>query len=292
MRCMNCGTENQSGNRFCFHCGAPLAGADSGAYPPPTVGAEEFGETVPIGYNPVGPADDNETTPIIYNEPTPNGYNEPVPSGTGSYTPPPFDPTVSSPTVQLDDPNQPYRPEPIDDQGGGIESEKGGKKGGFKWPILVVTLLVIGAGFLGWRMLSEKISKDRLNDEIVNINILYDEVQDELDSGELKKVQDGDVYYHYDQNGDLRFVYVKPGADGLSYERTFYYYNDKPFFAYYEDDVSHSLYFKDDELIRWHYCEDKDVPADSVNYDQQHRDESYQDMESTVLAEAYSYLNH
>lgn len=163
----------------------------------------------------------------------------------------------------------------------------------FKWQYLVIALLVLGVGFLIYRLvLGNKLSPSALNDEIVNINILYDEVQAELNAGELQKVEEDGVIYHYDDLGALRFVYVKPGTGGLDYERTFYYHNDKLFFAYYEENDSHSLYFKDDELIRWRYCADKSNPSAREDFDQQHREQSYQDMESTVLTEAYSYLNH
>ena len=163
----------------------------------------------------------------------------------------------------------------------------------FKWQYLVIALLVLGVGFLVYRLvLGNKLSPSALNDEIVNINILYDEVQAELQSGELQKVEEDGVIYHYDEYGNLRFVYAKPGAGGLGYERTFYYNNGKLFFAYYEEVASHSLYFKDDELIRWRYCADKSNPSAREDFDQQRRDQSYREMESTVLTEAYSYLNH
>lgn len=165
--------------------------------------------------------------------------------------------------------------------GGGNDGGKGRSKtgGGFKWQYLVIALLVIGVGFLIYRLvMGNKLSPSALNDEIVNINTLYDQVQDELNAGELQKVGEDGVIYHYDSYGNLRFVYVKPGTGGLGYERTFYYSNDQLFFAYYVETESHSLYFKDGELLRWRYCADKNNPSAREDFDQQHRDESYQEM--------------
>lgn len=35
IRCPQCGTENEPGNRFCFNCGTPLVADGAAAVPPP-----------------------------------------------------------------------------------------------------------------------------------------------------------------------------------------------------------------------------------------------------------------
>ena len=158
----------------------------------------------------------------------------------------------------------------------------------FKWQYAVIALLLIAVGFLVYRIVSG--NRVNVDPQIEQINVLYADVQNALNANELEKIERDGVYYHFDEAGDLRLIYAPAGARGLAYSRMIYYYNDQPFFAYYELDDSHSLYIDNGELIRWRYCPDKNDAANGTNLDMERDNDDFLSMEAQVLNEAYSYL--
>lgn len=161
----------------------------------------------------------------------------------------------------------------------------------FKWQYAVIAVLLVAIGFMLYRLINEsRLARAEFEQTIANIHVMYEDIQNGIQTNAYQKVEQQEgVFYYYDESGELKCVYVMPGVNGSAYGRMLFYDDGAPFFAYYEQEDAHSLYFKDDELIRWRYCADKDNPSDGVNQDLK-RTDGYVTMESQILKEAYSYL--
>lgn len=158
---------------------------------------------------------------------------------------------------------------------------------------MVIAVLLVGVILLAIRLATHRDGPVETSADtaqvVESINTLCAEMQRSLQANEYHAEERDGVLYYYDNSGQLRCVYVPPESGGNRYARMLYFQNGSPIFAYYELTDSHSLYLKDDVLIRWRYCADKDIPEDSVNEDQT-RSADYVLMESQVLQEANAYL--
>ena len=84
----------------------------------------------------------------------------------------------------------------------------------------------------------------------------------------MKELSNGAQAY-YDRNDNLACVIVFRGTKGIgsysdTYSRCYYFDNGKLFFAFFEGNDSHRLYFYDEMLMRWRYTS---TTGTAVNYD-------------------------
>ena len=315
MRCANCGAKNPDSNRFCVNCGMPLAAADAGAsnlggYTPPE----------PTGYTPPEPAGYTPPEPAGYTPPEPTGYAPPEPIGN---TPPeepdigfrPMPPGGQGGGGKLGDggkggrkaragsmhsgPGQSYGP------GGRVQRPV---RGGSRLPLFigigVLALALIGGGlyfFLGRGKLAcggdtptpiaiqtaapgEKRTPEQVEAAVTDIRSRYNEIMSAVSAGTYTSRTQDDVTMYFDGN-DVKCIAVPGGTNGSTYSRWFYFDGGQLFFAYYEGKDAHRLYFKDDVMLRWRYCTDKDQPDSAENYDQLDT-EAYRAKQEQVLEDA------
>ena len=379
MRCLNCGTENPDGNRFCVNCGTPLAEPDSGPYTPPEpagYGAPEpeaYAPPVPGGYTPPEPAGYAAAEPESYTPPEPDGYAAPDPA--------PYEGPGDLPPDAPEDSDAGFRPMPPSgqDSGGGKlgRGGKGGRRGkksraggstsgpsygtapnygaapsygtagrpqqpvrrsgGSRLPLLIVlgvlALALLGGGlyFLLGRgnrtrggdtpppiaiqtaspggdaaetapvetpaaetpaaqtqqpvpAAGEKLTPAQVEDAVTDIRSRYNDIMSAVSAGTYTSRTTDDVTVYFDGD-DVKCIVVPGGTNGSTYSRWFYFDHGQLFFAYYEGKDAHRLYFKDDVMLRWRYCTDKDQPDNAENYDQLDTD-AYRAKQDQVLEDA------
>ena len=98
-----------------------------------------------------------------------------------------------------------------------------------------------------------------VEDEVLEIREKYSTIVDGIQAGVYRKdtLHNGTVVY-YNDAGERVCVIVYKGTDGIGeysgmYSRTYYFSENKLFFAFYEGKDSHRLYFYEEQLMRWRY---------------------------------------
>lgn len=80
-----------------------------------------------------------------------------------------------------------------------------------------------------------------------------------------------EVYYYYDDSGDISFIVTAKGNDGLGsysnqYRRYYYFADGELIFTYFEGQDTHRLYFYNGELMRWNYRNGGDSRTEDFTY--------------------------
>lgn len=130
-----------------------------------------------------------------------------------------------------------------------------------------------------------------VEDEVLSIREKYNAIVSEISAGIYRKenLRKG-VDAYYNEESELICVIVYRGTDGIgnyskTYSRSYYFENDKLFFAFYEGYDSHRLYFYDELLMRWRFT---GYGAKAVNHDFDFTEE-YFFWEKTALTEIETF---
>lgn len=131
-----------------------------------------------------------------------------------------------------------------------------------------------------------EMSMEQVEECVEIIRGKYNEIVNNISLGAYREENyyDG-VTSYWESDGSIVCSIADKGFNGSTYSKFIYYSEGKPFFAYYESDDSHRLYFKDGRLIRWRYCQNSMIPDEAVNYDLSNTEE-YRNWEKTVTLDA------
>lgn len=303
--CGNCGTRLDDNAWRCPNCGMPMPGAQQPepAYSEPAYERPAYGEPA------YGHPSYNEPA---YEQPA---YEEPAYEDSG-FRRPAYGPSGGQGGGgKLGDGGKGWRKA----RAGGMHSGPdqsygpGGRvqrpvRGGSRLPLFigigVLALALIGGGlyfFLGRGKLAcggdtptpiaiqtaapgEKRTPEQVEAAVTDIRSRYNEIMSAVSAGTYTSRTQDDVTMYFDGN-DVKCIAVPGGTNGSTYSRWFYFDGGQLFFAYYEGKDAHRLYFKDDVMLRWRYCTDKDQPDSAENYDQLDT-EAYRAKQEQVLEDA------
>lgn len=95
----------------------------------------------------------------------------------------------------------------------------------------------------------------------------------------------------YYEGNSIRAIRVQKEVDDSPYARYYYYDDNGLFFAYYESDDAHRLYFDGEKLVRWRYSVDSKTPSEATNYDLGD-DEEYSQIENAVLNDSSYFIQY
>lgn len=120
--------------------------------------------------------------------------------------------------------------------------------------------------------------------EVKEIREKYDAFKKGITNGAYSaRAMDNEVTSN--SSNDVEEIIVGRGYDGYKYIRDYYFSDGQLFFAYFEANDSHRLYFKDNELIRWRYCQKATEPDIAINHDNDNAD-GYDSLEEFARNEA------
>lgn len=135
---------------------------------------------------------------------------------------------------------------------------------------------------------NSRLSSSEIEDEVLRIREVYNKIVSEKSKDKYDETSLADGVTTYSENGDIRCIVVKKGANYSDYTRNYYFENGKLIFAYIEGSDSHRLYFKDDVLFRWRYASDAVKFSEAENHDNEDSAD-FRTWEAFALDEAYSY---
>ena len=95
------------------------------------------------------------------------------------------------------------------------------------------------------------------------------------------------VTAYYD-GSQCKCVVANKGVHGVDYSRWYYYENNQPIFAYFENQDAHRFYLYQGDLMRWRYSANAQDAQNAVNEDWGSSDAFYQ-WEDLVLTEARAF---
>lgn len=135
---------------------------------------------------------------------------------------------------------------------------------------------------------NSRLSSSEIEDEVLRIREVYNKIVSEKSKDKYDETNLADGVTTYSENGEIRCIVVKKGANYSDYTRNYYFENGKLIFAYIEGSDSHRLYFKDDVLFRWRYASDAVKFSEAENHDNEDSAD-FRTWEAFALDEAYSY---
>lgn len=135
---------------------------------------------------------------------------------------------------------------------------------------------------------NSRLSSSEIEDEVLRIREVYNKIVSEKSKDKYDETNLADGVTTYSENGEIRCIVVKKGANYSDYTRNYYFENGKLIFAYIEGSDSHRLYFKDDIMFRWRYASDAVKFSEAENHDNEDSAD-FRTWEAFALDEAYSY---
>lgn len=130
-------------------------------------------------------------------------------------------------------------------------------------------------------------AQQTVDDEVKAIRAEYDEIESGRQSGRYREQLLRQSVYSWTDDGTPVCIILRSGADGLDFERSYYFTDGQLRFAYLEADDACRLYFKDDELLRLRYAEDATKASASIDYDGAGGEE-YDTWNAFALSEGYA----
>lgn len=106
-----------------------------------------------------------------------------------------------------------------------------------------------------------------VEESVLEIREAYNDIVEEINGKTYDKKVAQNGVITYSDNGEIKAIIVPGNTDGTVYTRSFYYDNTGLFFAYYEADDAHRLYFVNGNLIRWRYSANAEKAQDAQNHD-------------------------
>ena len=106
-----------------------------------------------------------------------------------------------------------------------------------------------------------------VDSEVTCIRAEYDAIEKNRNAGLYEKAMLRQSVYSYISGEEPVCIILRSGADGLDFDRSYYFQNGKLRFAYFEATDACRLYFKDDVLLRLRYAVNARRASESVDYD-------------------------
>lgn len=133
-----------------------------------------------------------------------------------------------------------------------------------------------------------RLSNSEIEEEVLRIREVYNKIVSKKSKKKYDETSLADGVTTYSENGEIRLIAVKKGANYSEYIRYYYFEDKKLIFAYIEGSDSHRLYFKDDVLFRWRYASNAVKFSEAENHDNEDSAD-FRTWEVFALDEAYSY---
>lgn len=126
-----------------------------------------------------------------------------------------------------------------------------------------------------------------VDDEVKAIRAGFNAIEENRQAGRYEKLALRQSVSVWMDGSEPACIVLRSGADGLDFERSYYFEDGMLRFALLEADDACRLYFKDDVLLRLRYAEDARKASDSVDYDGSGGTE-YDAWRDFALSEAYT----
>lgn len=126
-----------------------------------------------------------------------------------------------------------------------------------------------------------------VDDEVKAIRAEFNAIEENRQAGRYEKLALRQSVSAWMDGSEPACIVLHSGADGLDFERSYYFEDGMLRFALLEADDACRLYFKDDVLLRLRYAEDARKASDSVDYDGSGGTE-YGAWREFALSEAYT----
>lgn len=126
-----------------------------------------------------------------------------------------------------------------------------------------------------------------VDSEVKAIRAEYNTIEENRTAGRYEKTLLRQSAYSYTDGDEPVCIILRRGADGLDFERSYYFKDGMLRFAYFEAEDACRLYFKDDVLLRLRYAEDARKASESVDFDGVGGGE-YDAWRDFALSEAYA----
>ena len=126
-----------------------------------------------------------------------------------------------------------------------------------------------------------------VDDEVKAIRAEFNAIEENRQAGRYEKLALRQSVSAWMDGSEPACIVLHSGADGLDFERSYYFEDGMLRFALLEADDACRLYFKDDVLLRLRYAEDARKASDSVDYDGSGGAE-YDAWREFALSEAYT----
>lgn len=126
-----------------------------------------------------------------------------------------------------------------------------------------------------------------VDDEVKAIRAGFNAIEENRQAGRYEKLALRQSVSVWMDGSEPACIVLRSGADGLDFERSYYFEDGMLRFALLEADDACRLYFKDDVLLRLRYAEDARKASDSVDYDGSGGTE-YDAWREFALSEAYT----
>lgn len=126
-----------------------------------------------------------------------------------------------------------------------------------------------------------------VDDEVKAIRAEFNAIEENRQAGRYEKLALRQSVSAWMDGSEPACIVLRSGADGLDFERSYYFEDGMLRFALLEADDACRLYFKDDVLLRLRYAEDARKASDSVDYDGSGGTE-YDAWRDFALSEAYT----
>ena len=126
-----------------------------------------------------------------------------------------------------------------------------------------------------------------VDSEVKAIRAEYNAIEEKRTAGQYEKTLLRQSAYSYTDDGEPACIILRSGADGLDFERSYYFSDGMLRFALFEAEDACRLYFKDDVLLRLRYAEDARKASEYVDYDGSGGEE-YDAWRDFALSEAYA----
>lgn len=126
-----------------------------------------------------------------------------------------------------------------------------------------------------------------VDDEVKAIRAEFNAIEENRQAGRYEKLALRQSVSAWMDGSEPACIVLHSGADGLDFERSYYFEDGMLRFALLEADDACRLYFKDDVLLRLRYAEDARKASDSVDYDGSGGTE-YDAWREFALSEAYT----
>ncbi len=124
--------------------------------------------------------------------------------------------------------------------------------------------------------LGRNLKASEIEAEVLKIRELYRMIEDAVDSGKYNSIMiNSEVTASYDGDNDVRRIVTTQGYNNIDYDQYYYYEGGVLRFVYYKNDAAdaHRLYFYNQNLFRWRYCQDTANNEDAINHDLENSDE-------------------
>ena len=124
--------------------------------------------------------------------------------------------------------------------------------------------------------------------EVERIRAIYNDTVAGMNAGLYAKTTPANGVTAYYDGSQCKCVVVNKGVRGVDYSRWYYYENNQPIFAYFENQDAHRFYLYQGDLMRWRYSANAQDAQNAVNEDWGSSNAFYQ-WEDLVLTEARAF---